>query len=775
MSRTLALLAVVAAAVLLWWFTQAPTPPPTTVGGNDPALESGSTVERPSQQPEAAPGLEGDSGVARTDATPLATEEESEVAAEELASVRVQVVDLAGEPRRGVPIVLLREEIWGAEPLTQENTDAEGYVVLQDQRRFGPKAKEAAQMTVGFPFPMQGASKPVQFTTEAWPKETIRLELPDTGSVEVHLLALDGTPWSHPTQVHIAPVTLFAKKGKPIREKGIANTGLEVHDGVARFPHVGLGYRFEVGIPWDPWAKWEIARITGPKEAGESVRVELRATSATPVWELDLVDMQGVALAHRSVLVQWRSWSQSAGSHTERSSYIGSYDSDAEGHLAFPRPSGIQGEVARLLLTAGENEHGLMAYGEVPIPLEQEQHAIDFGRQVLALSEMLVAGSVTTPDGSKLKARIEAQDNKVSPLADLNKPNLDLVEGSRTIHKEDGSFEEWGVSQQATLLVKVSAEGYLPQSLTVNRGATGLSFVLAPDLGVGGRLSLPEGFAAKEFRVVFRAGIEAPKDSAWWKREMEDTPQEDGQFRIAELKDAAPGYLAVFHQGSSLKVAEFANVVPVPVDGPQDPRLDPVPLSKLYRFHVQATGPGDDSPMLQWARMDRHADKDKGFNFTFSGKLEFVSDQDSAKVAILADGFLYQEYLLQAGSTEVTLQRAPMVQFQAPELPTLPKGYRYSIDLDALDGPDLLDLSTSLPEGIGGGVYPAPMPASGQFSVRLNIRNSETGEMVSVLDGENPWEFSFEIAEEAAGQLIDIPIPVQAIHDALAQAQNSKD
>ncbi len=772
MNRTLALIAVLAAAVLLWLFTQAPesTPTPTS-----PPAEQGENPEQPEDSPEPASDLVAEEGVERQEATPLAEENVAEVAKNELPSLRVQVVSLEGEPLPGVPVVLLRKEIWGLQPTEEGLSDEQGYVTLHDQTRYGPSANEVVTMMVGFPFPVKGASKPIEFASDHWPQEDLQLKLPETGSVAVHLLDLDGTPWLHSVEVHIAPVTLFAKKGKPIREKGMANIGQTITNGVAEFPHVGLGYRFEVGVPWDPWAKWEITRIAGPTKAGEAIRVELRAQSTTPVWSLDLVDQHGEALHDRTVLAQWHTWHESEDNRYERQSYIGNFESSENGHLEMPRPTGIDGDLARLILTAGENEHGPIAYGQVDIPLAQVEGAIEFGTQILRLSEPLASGKVLAPDGTPLKASISIRENVVSPLGGGAEPSLEYVPGARTIQETPGVFEKWGVSQAPTLELEVSANGFLPQTLTVDRGATGLEFILAPDLGVAGKLTIPEGFAAKEFRVAFRAGIEPPEETSWWNREFEDTPAEDGSFRVNELRDAAPGYLAVFHQGSRLKVAEFANVVPVSVDGPQDPRLAPIALATLYRFHAQATGPGDDSPMLQWSRVDKEVPLNDSFNFSFSGKVEFVSTDDTATVALLADGFRYQETVIPAGESQIELERAPVVQFQAPDLPTLPNGFRYSIELDAVDGPDLLDLTTSLPEGIGGGVYPAPMPASGKFNVRLRVRNTKTGEVVEVRDGEKPWEFGFEIAEEAAGQLVNVPIPVQGIEEALAQAQGGED
>jgi len=775
MSRIAALvvLLLLIAVAALWWFPQ--EAPSSRTAPSSTTVESG-TRESAADLAAAPPPEQQDLARTTAPASPSGETAGAEEGEPPLATVRVQVVNPDGKARTSVPVLLQRTEPWGAMTLDQETSDKQGYLTLTDAPRFGASA-EARPVTIGFPFPVRGASKPLEFQSDSWPQETVVLTIPATGMVEVHLLGLDGHPWSRPAEVHLAPVTLFAKKGKPIRAEGISNTGVEAKDGVALFPAVGLGMKLEIGILYDSWADWKVVRVSGPKEAGQSIRVDLQAEAEAAVWSMRLLDSAGTPLANRQVAGTRRSWSADTTSIRSSARWLGSYLTDEKGRLAFPAVDAFEADVSELQLLVDSTADAVTAYGTLPVLNSHSQTTTDFGEQRLQLSERLVSGQVLSPAGVPVHATISLTAPEVAPIGqDIGlAAEYAAIPDSRSTDLGEGRFEAFGISEENVLRLKVSATGFLPQELDVNKGSSGIRIVLAPDLGIPGRLVVPEGFAAKEFRIIYRAGIKPPSEADWWENQQEATPDAQGNFRISELKEAAPGFLAVFHRDSALKILQVEQVVPIASEELVDPRLDPLTLPELFRFQVKAGGPGDDSPMLQWGILDPPGMADRGFGYTWGGNFDFVLLRPQAKIGILADGFRYQEVTVVPGENQISLKRAPLVQFQATELPQLPDGLRYSISLDSLDGPDMLDLTTSLPEGIGGGVFPAPMPASGRFTVRLKVRNRETGVDAEVLDGTEPWAFTFEIAEEAAGQLIDIPIPVEGILDAIQKALPPKD
>lgn len=775
MKSILPLLLLAACAVSVWLLTsgeEATGPGLTEPGAQEAALEEPDRQDaRELQEPEAAT-LEREqvsTTVEPEQDQDLAQEESEEPTAPGLHTIQVRVVGPDGTPKAGVPVALIYTAIWGPQPMDRALSDDDGMVTLEEERIWGPR-EEVRAMHVGFPFHCKDASPPFDFQSDAWPEEPVELELPATGGVEVHLLDEDGEPWTNPVELKMAPVSMFSKKGKALREKSLANLGLEVDDGIGIFPHVGLGRRFEVGVPWDPWARWETVRVAGPKEAGEVVKVELRVQDVRPQWTVRLLHEDGKPIADREVLVQRASWYGSDGRNFSSMSHLGTFTSDADGKLKWPFSEELKGDHEELRFTAGPTGDPRFGYGTLLLMSTHAGQDQDFGELILAGPTLLASGTVQDASGNPLDAYVAAHHATYHPLDPDAAPSFDWTPGGHSEKPALGAFRAVGVTDSPLVQLKASAEGFAEKMVTVDRGSEGVTIVLHADYGIAGRLEVPDGFDPKDLMVRFLADGGPRGFDKYRGAYPHATPDAEGNFRIAEIPERVPGAVAVIDKEGGFKLALVESVVPTLIGEAGDPRLEPLVLDQVFAYAVKVVSPtGGKVRGFTWA-LEGELDplQDNG-NFDFGDDFGFLWTGERATVAILADGYRVTIAELQPGDNEVELLRAPLVQFEAPELPALPEGLRYSIKLDSLDGPDILDLETNLPTGAQGGVFPVPMPGTGNFQVQLSVWDRKTGASVDVLVDNEPWVFDFHISEQG-GQAIHVPIPVSGVEAAVQEA-----
>ncbi|MGB0952038.1 MAG: hypothetical protein ACPG31_02320 [Planctomycetota bacterium] len=775
MKRLLPLLLLAACSVSIWYLMQ-------DEDGDSTGGAAATVVEVTESDPEVAEAdLEDapDAGSleraelteAETAPVDATTESESTDLGADLHLVGVRVVSPEGVVKAGVPVVLMYDALWGPQELARAETDEKGMALLLEQYIYGPK-EEVRAMSIGFPFHCKDASEPVTFTSDAWPEEMIELELPATGGVEIHLLDQDGELWTNEVELKMAPVSMFSKKGKVLREKSMANLGLMVQDGIAIFPHVGLGRRLEIGIPWDPWATWDIVRVAGPKEPGEWVKVELRVKEVRPQWSVRLLFEDGTPLAERDILLQRSSWKMSDGQNFSSSGYIGTYWTDKDGNLKFPFSEALTADHEEMQFTAGPTGDARFGYAKLELLSTYAGQDQDFGDLTLAGTTLLAAGTVQDASGNPLEANVLAYQAEYHPLDADAAPDFDWAPGSNTEHGDAGAFRTFGVSNSPTIRLTVSAEGFAEKQVTVDRGSEGVSIVLQTDLGIAGRMQVPAGLNPRDTVVRFLADGE-PRQFDQYRGQYPDAiPNEEGEFRIAEIPERVPGAVAVIDRESGLMLALVESVVPTMLGEVGDARLDPLILDGVHSYQVKIVGPnGGKIRGFTWMlEYDFTVMQDHG-NYDFGDDFTFLWTEERATVSILANGYRITTAELKPGENTVEILRAPLVMFEAPDLPTLPDGLRYSIELDSLDGSDLLDLDTNLPSGAAGGVFPVPMPGTGDFQVKLSVWNRETGASAEVLVDGEPWVFDFHIQENATGQKIAVPLPVDGIQAAMKEAQ----
>lgn len=779
MKRLLPLLLLAACAVSIWYLMHEEEGASPDVSADSTVEVSEDVAQETGAMQEAEPEAGSLERAELADVPAAPTEDATEVASEDptkadLHRVSVRVVSPEGVAKAGVPVVLMYDALWGPQELARAETDEEGIALLLEKYIYGPK-EEVRPMSVGFPFHCQDASAPFTFGSDAWPEQTIELELPATGGFEIHLLDEDGNLWPNPVELKLAPVSMFSKKGKALREKSMANLGLMVEDGVAIFPHVGLGRRYEIGVPWDPWATWDVIRVAGPKEEGEMIKAELRVKEVRPQWSVRLLLEDGKPIAEREILIQRSSWRNSNNQNFSSTGYLGTYWTDADGNLRFPFSDALAADYEEMQFTAGPTSHERFGYGALELLSTYAGQDHDFGDFVLGSPTLLAAGTVQDASGNPLEASVLAYHAQYHPLDADAAPDFDWVPGVNTEHGEVGSFRTMGVSDSPVIRLTVSADGFAEKQVTVDRGSEGVSVVLHADLGIAGRLQVPPGLEAKSMVVRFLADG-GPRQFDQYRGSFPDAiPNEEGVFRIAEIPERVPGAVAVLDRGSGILLGMVEAVVPTLIDEVGDPRLDPLVLDEVFHYQVNLVGPnGGKIRGFTWSlEDDRDVMPDNG-NYDFGDDFSFLWAEDRATVSILANGYRITTANLSPGENTIEILRAPLVLFEAPDLPTLPEGLRYSIKLDSLDGPDLLDLQTNLPKGAAGGVFPVPMPGTGGFQVELTVWNSETGTAADVLIDGEPWTFDFEIEENPTGQKIAVPLPVDAIQQAIQEAQASE-
>ena len=413
-------------------------------------------------------------------------------------SLSVKVVDDAGKPVGGVPVVLR-----GHDPLRDRSTwkwtDTAASTGIATFLHFQRRLEQGSGWHVTFAFPVRGEpSVPVDVDTPAEPPVVLRL--PETGSLRIVTRAPDGEP----VRLSDTRLRVDALEGEPGGERLWPDGPWSWPEfdgyGEALVPWIGLGLHVKVSLTRGDVELAQCSRA-GPSRAGEEVLCELE-------W-------RGRWVAGRFVLQDGQAWPAgkvqsylSISPSPDR--YLPSHDLpiDDDGRFRLLVELACPSNGTRTLQFSGPHPGGL---GDVLalVPLQQEIPAegSDLGDVLLDHGERIVSGRVVDLAGHpvagatfSLRSRARVRDGEMWPTVRMSGTQRTAADGEFTLYLPLGE-----TLPSYDLRLTTRAERFVDDAdRELRRGERGVEVVLSTAGALAGSLVFDEGLGPDDVRVWIR-------------------------------------------------------------------------------------------------------------------------------------------------------------------------------------------------------------------------------------------------------------------------------
>ncbi len=395
-----------------------------------------------------------------------------------LAPLRVQVVDVEENPVFGARVefhAVPRSSPSDRDDLGSALTEApEGIASIsrEEQRQMMTTAKLLG-LSLDFEVTCEGPYVPLP--TAAIPlepsSEPMRLVLPPTATVVVHLHHTDGIPVARDATASLE----WYPAGEEMRGGWWS---ADVEEGTARFERVGLGLDLRMsGSLADLSVESAWQSLPGPKQEGETLDVELVLGPPYPLLVGRLLDADGAPVADQRFsfaadLYDPPPRHPAAGPRRLRYSY---HSTDGEGRVRFPYSDDVTtpGRFLRIVEQSprrGAPPGWVARFAQVDFPaLTLDGSRLEVGDLVLRDVPILVAGRAVDESGAPVKGATLQCRYAVGEGDERAWHNVNFTNGSRRQTNAEGWFEVRSL-QEATQL-EVSA---------YRRGVGGSERILVP-------------------------------------------------------------------------------------------------------------------------------------------------------------------------------------------------------------------------------------------------------------------------------------------------------
>lgn len=485
----------------------------------------------------------------------------------------IQVVDGAGKPVAGVPVVVRagpgqgpRDEAWNDVTRAPDGIARLPHV---DRKLARLRAKHpCAQIAI-----LGRDLAFVPFELDALPAEPIRLVLPPTGSVEITLVDDSGKAVLA-RMIQLMEGTSVDTQGFPLQTTGPQLTPVRIDEGRVRYAHVGLDLDL-VAFAFAPGYEPAGVHAVGPRQAGELVVIDIPFGTGHPVMVLRLVDEQRMPLADR--MVQMSVGSRSRGSIHQP------IKSDARGIVRLPTLAPADDHVSTmvdLLVDSPGPCQGCQASLAVPSELHGSEN--DLGDLVLRPPPFLCSGSVVDDVGQGIpNAWIgsEIERDEAGKMVWIARAGVRCDAQGTFILQADAPTTKMRVRAQAD-------EHARADPIEVAPGARDVRLVLDRGCELSGSLVLDKSVPLGDVKILVRRPG-APKFSSpdFDKHDL-GIVHDDGGFALDSLRSGLVDVQVLWMpMREELALIERIDLAPGALA--RDPRLDRIDLSDVRLLHVE--------------------------------------------------------------------------------------------------------------------------------------------------------------------------------------------
>lgn len=513
---------------------------------------------------------------------------------------RVSVVDEAGAPVVGIPVVMF--DFASQRLLDRRRTDAQGLVRFDRIDPLPAGVELGPEDTRPYGFALDAVLARARFTyaeVEAPAGDTLQLVCPPTGAIDVVVgegpPILPGETLGLCNQVRDLRLR-FDPRYRPCQAKPLRR-------GVTRFEFVEVGQRLHVVMDELGVRTEEV--VTGPVTPGEVVRVHLDDWLPEPVVEGRVLDESGAPFVRRRLellLLGTRGW-------VDGSDDSASIVTDNDGRFRAPR-RGFLLEESTLVLEDPEGLGRSAPFFVGELDLEEPARVGDI---VVPRRSEWVRGVVTGHGGALADAELDFAVVRAAPawsveehfdvhrqivntLADDEADRIDADHEQIVVRERaarsagDGTFAAAVPADAEALVVRVRAPGHEPLSRLVERPFDApLVLDLQPRFRLRGQLvGLGATYPAWSVAPIARcAGVE-----------LDIALERDGNFEVEARSDAPIDLLLTSPVAPERVFAEVRGLAPS-LDGERHPQLDPLDVRRFVDvFQLTVTPPflGDEQP-----------------------------------------------------------------------------------------------------------------------------------------------------------------------------------
>ena len=605
-------------------------------------------------------------------------------------TVRVRVLDEAGEPVPGVRVEFVEREPWGAWVVQHGITRGhEGIAVLPHVQSLMPRknARPAVRLDALF------ENEPMhELEPEDVGKELITLVLPGTASVIVKVSAEDGEPFTGAGTIRLGISSEGeARDVSPFRAQERRRLERAIENGGACFEFVEPGRELEIGVTRDRSPMETRDWVAGPASFGETRTFEVRLGAHHPVAKLRVVDDERNPVLDEHLAVSLRGESSSTGSRELKST------TDEAGFLHLDLALDWHEAAEREIVVFRGSASAPDALGRVAVYRALDDGLNDLGTVVLGAPPVLLRGQVVHAGGAPVSGAALTVERRV-PF----NPPWRLLSRLREETDDDGRFELRGAPQGDRFRLGVFAKGSGAYRREFQPGEDVL-IELADEGFLSGTVLLDPDVDGR--KVTLTLAGEAAELMKYSERDV--VVGTDHAFRFSRLPAGVYDvHVAIDRQTGGILEIDGITVT-AGVDR-RDPRLDPLDLrGKLHRHEVTLLGPAEDAALEGQVRFTPTGEETPSEYYWVSrNRFAIHSLSPRLDLELSVAGYVPQALADVSGEIKVELEPAHEVQLvlaDGIELPTPPTHFKAALEPEGgfetmlhNDGP-AFDASRSIP------------------------------------------------------------------------------
>jgi hypothetical protein len=596
-------------------------------------------------------------------------------------SLSVQVVDETGEPQAGIRVGIgVRGERQDYAEGSLETTEDEGLVVFrhldyQLERTLVRNRRLFVTLECVLREPVE-----VELDPNALPEEAVRLTLPPTGRVIVHVKKEDGRPWEGTGYVRMIPIVEDPIRPKQLQRGHSHDRSLK--NGGAVFAHVGLGIQLRVEHQEEDTSRYLRAEGAGPRKSGETVEFTLRSEGSRHWIVGRLRNAEDRALG-RSLVDLELTIDGSTSTRSVRTVGSGRFRTAIVSEL----PSLM---IERVRFFDGGRDTPARQAELGPVHTRRGEE-VDLGNIQLRPLPLVVSGIVVDAAGEPVYWASVRTQEKATWKAYPDDPECEVVVYWNPVNEymvqtdREGRFEVRGRPRPGELAITANREGYLyTERLPIVPGQEGITLVLEKEGALAGNVILGEGIPVSWIAVEVEAHVGPSR--VWWSGTETYTPNArlnaDGSFHVGNLLPG-PSKVLVRAWNEDLPLVVVDDVVVVSGETNRDGRLQSLDLTgELRRIEVEVRGRIGDNPVEgHVAVLDETEAVPRHFALS-NGRTSFVTRQPAVDLEVWCPGYRTARLETVRKSVKVELQEGIPVLFRLPpgiELPPAPAELRVDV------------------------------------------------------------------------------------------------